>query len=199
MRKFLNTILASVIFVIILFFIYFFHVTFLRVDVVFYSAILDALLAAGLSAIIIYLAKFFGALGLYEKFLLICIWVLAGYAFAISVPTVLDRSLSFYILEKLQQRGGGIQMARMPDVFTNEYMKEHRLVDVRLTEQAQSGTIEIKDGCVKLTPKGERIASMSRFFRLHLLPKKRLLMGEYTDDLTNPFRNSIETPDSLCQ
>ena len=199
MRKFLNTILASVIFVIILFFIYFFHVTFLRVDVVFYSAILDALLAAGLSAVIIYLVKFFGALGLYEKFLLISIWVLAGYAFAISVPTVLDRSLSFYILEKLQQRGGGIQMARMPDVFTNEYMKEHRLVDVRLTEQAQSGTIEIKDGCVKLTPKGERIASMSRFFRLHLLPKKRLLMGEYTDDLTNPFRNSIETPDYLCQ
>ena len=199
MRKFLNTILASVIFVIILFFIYFIHVTFLRVDVVFYSAILDALLAAGLSAIIIYLVKFFGALGLYEKFLLICIWVLAGYAFAISVPTVLDRSLSFYILEKLQQRGGGIQMARMPDVFTNEYMKEHRLVDVRLTEQAQSGTIEIKDGCVKLTPKGERIASVSRFFRLHLLPKKRLLMGEYTDDLTNPFRNSIETPDYLCQ
>ncbi len=199
MRKFLNTILASVIFVIILFFIYFFHVTFLRVDVVFYSAILDALLAAGLSAIIIYLVKFFGALGLYEKFLLICIWVLAGYAFAISVPTVLDRSLSFYILEKLQQRGGGIQTARMPDVFTNEYMKEHRLVDVRLTEQAQSGTSEIKDGCVKLTPKGERIASMSRFFRLHLLPKKRLLMGEYTDDLTNPFRNSIETPDYLCQ
>ena len=199
MRKFLNTILASVIFVIILFFIYFFHVTFLRVDVVFYSAILDALLAAGLSAIVIYLVKFFGALGLYEKFLLISIWVLAGYAFAISVPTVLDRSLSFYILEKLQQRGGGIQMARMSDVFTNEYMKEHRLVDVRLTEQAQSGTIEIKDGCVKLTPKGERIASMSRFFRLHLLPKKRLLMGEYTDDLTNPFRNSIETPDYLCQ
>lgn len=199
MRKFLNTILASVIFVIILFFIYFIHVTFLRVDVVFYSAILDALLAAGLSAIIIYLVKFFGALGLYEKFLLVSIWVLAGYAFAISVPTVLDRSLSFYILEKLQQRGGGIQMARMPDVFTNEYMKEHRLVDVRLTEQAQSGTIEIKDGCVKLTPKGERIASMSRFFRLHLLPKKRLLMGEYTDDLTNPFRNSIETPDYLCQ
>lgn len=199
MRKFLNTILASVIFVFILFIIYFIHVTFLRVDVVFYSAILDALLAAGLSAVIIYLVKFFGALGLYEKFLLISIWVLAGYAFAISVPTVLDRSLSFYILEKLQQRGGGIQMARMPDVFTNEYMKEHRLVDVRLTEQAQSGTIEIKDGCVKLTPKGERIASMSRFFRLHLLPKKRLLMGEYTDDLTNPFRNSIETPDYLCQ
>jgi len=196
--KFIKTLLASLIFVFILFVVYFVHVTFLRVDVVFYAAIVDALLAAGLSAIIIYLFKFFGVLGLYEKFLLICIWVLAGYAFAISVPTVIDRSLSFYILEKLQQRGGGIQMARMPDVFTQEYMKEHRLVDVRLTEQAQSGTIEIVDGCVKLTPKGKRIASVSRFFRLHLLPKRRLLMGEYSDDLTNPFRNSVEAPDYLC-
>ena len=197
--KFLVTILASLIFIFILFFVYFIHVNFLRVDVVFYSAILDALLAAALSGVIIYSSKFFGVLGFYEKFLLVCIWALAGYAFAISVPTVLDRSLSFYILEKLQQRGGGIQVARMPDVFTQEYMKEHRLVDVRLTEQAQSGTIEIIDGCVRLTPKGERIASVSRFFRLHLLPKKRLLMGEYTDDLTNPFRNSIEAPDYLCK
>ena len=197
--KLIKTLLASMFFVFILFIIYFIHVTFLRVNVVFYAAIIDALLAVALSAIIIFLFKFFSILGLYEKFLLICVWVLAGYAFAISVPTVLDRSLSFYILEKLQQRGGGIQMARMPDVFSQEYMKEHRLVDVRLTEQVQSGTVEIVDGCVKLTPKGEQIASISRFFRLHLLPKKRLLMGEYTDDLTNPFRNSIEAADYLCK
>ena len=199
MMKLFKTLLASLFFVFILFVIYFIHVTFIRVNVVFYAAIMDALLASCLSAFVIYLFKFFGVLGLYEKFLLICIWILAGYAFAISVPTVLDRSLSFYILEKLQQRGGGIQMVRMSDVFTQEYMKEHRLVDVRLTEQIQSGTIEIVDGCVKLTPKGEKIASASRFFRLHLLPKKRLLMGEYTDDLTNPFRDSIETPNYLCQ
>jgi len=197
--KFVKTLVASLIFVFILFIVYFIHISFLRVDVVFYSAIIDALLAAGFAAAIIFLFKFFASLGLYEKFLRICIWVLVGYAFAISMPTVIDRSLSFYILEKLQQRGGGIQMARMSDVFTREYMKEHRLVDVRLTEQVQSGTIDIVDGCVKLTPKGEKIASVSRFFRQHFLPKKRLLMGEYTDDLTNPFRNSIETPDYLCQ
>ena len=52
--KFLVTILASLIFIFILFFVYFIHVNFLRVDVVFYSAILDALLAAALSGVIIY-------------------------------------------------------------------------------------------------------------------------------------------------
>jgi hypothetical protein len=84
-------------------------------------------------------------------------------------------------------------------VFTQEYVKEHRLLDVRLTEQQQSGTVIIKDGCVKLTAWGQTLASSSRFFRNHLLPKQRLLMGTYSDDLTDPFRNSPAKVDYLCQ
>jgi hypothetical protein len=115
------------------------------------------------------------------------------------VPAVLDRSLSFYILEKLQQRGGGIQQARFAEIFTQEYVKEHRLVDVRLTEQMESGTIKIDNGCVRLTAKGDRLATFSRFFRTHLLPKRRLLMGQYSDDLTDPFRHSATQVDYLCK
>jgi hypothetical protein len=115
------------------------------------------------------------------------------------VPTVIDRSLSFYILEKLQQRGGGILQSRFAEVFTQEYLKEDRLVDVRLTEQLQSGTIRIENGCVQLTPKGDNLASFSRYFRAHLLPKQRLLLGTYSDDLTDPFRHSTMQVDYLCQ
>lgn len=114
-------------------------------------------------------------------------------------PTVIDRSLSFYILEKIQQRGGGIQLDSFEQVFTQEYLKEHRLVDVRLTEQQSSGTIMIQDGCVKLTERGKRLASFSRYFRQNFLPKQRLLMGEYTDDLTDPFRNSEKLFNYECQ
>lgn len=94
---------------------------------------------------------------------LLVIWLLGAYLFAISIPTVLDRSLSFYILEKLQQRGGGIREDALQQVFTDEYMREHHLIEVRLTEQLQSGTIYIHNGCVKLTDRGERLASFSRF------------------------------------
>ena len=73
------------------------------------------------------------------------------------------------------------------------------LVDVRLTEQQQSGTVEIIDGCVKLTEWGQTIATSSRYFRAHFLPKQRLLMGKYSDDLTDPFRNSVERVDYTCQ
>ena len=84
-------------------------------------------------------------------------------------------------------------------MFTLEYAKEHRLADVRLTEQLASGTIWVENGCVHLTPKGNALADFSRFFRAHLLPKQRLLMGQYSDDLTHPLRDSEVHVDYLCQ
>jgi hypothetical protein len=175
------------------------HMRYFGVDVVFYSSLLDAGIAVVLAGVLLWSVRAFVVFNPFEKLELVFIWVLAGYAFAISVPTVIDRSLSFYILEKLQQRGGGIREDAFDRVFTQEYMKEHRLVDIRLTEQEQSGTVVIRQGCVKLTPKGEALADFSRFYRRHLLPKKRLILNGYTDDLTDPFRRSDANVDYTCQ
>jgi len=197
--KYLKLVVATVVYAILLLAIYVLHVRYVPVNVVFYSAILDAVLATILAITLVATVRWFKVFTRFETLQLCCIWLLLGYSFAISVPTVIDRSLSFYILEKLQQRGGGIKLSAFDDVFTQEYVKEHRLVDVRLTEQPQSGTVEIKDGCVKLTAWGQTIASSSRYFRAHFLPKQRLLMGKYSDDLTDPFRNSVERVDYRCQ
>ena len=197
--KYLKFVIATAVYTLLLLVIYVLHVRYVPVNVVFYSAILDAVLATILAAALIATVRWFKVFTRFETLQLCCIWLLLGYSFAISVPTVIDRSLSFYILEKLQQRGGGIKLDAFDQVFTQEYVKEHRLVDVRLTEQQQSGTVEIKDGCVKLTAWGQTIASSSRYFRAHFLPKQRLLMGKYSDDLTDPFRNSVERTDYRCQ
>jgi hypothetical protein len=164
--------------------------------VVFYTAMVDGVIASLLMLIVLSVMKVFNT---FEKFLLICIFLLIGYSIAISLPTVIDRSLSIYILEKIQQRGGGIKLDSFEEVFTKEYVKEHRLVDVRLTEQVQSGTITIENGCVKITEKGKNITKFSRYFRIHFLPKRRLLMGQYSDDLTDPFRNSSPSTNYQCQ
>jgi hypothetical protein len=197
--KYLKLVIATAVYAALLLAIYVLHVRYVPVNVVFYSAILDAVFAMILAIILVATVRWFKVFTRFETLQLCCIWLLLGYSFAISVPTVIDRSLSFYILEKLQQRGGGIKLDAFDQVFTQEYVKEHRLVDVRLTEQQQSGTIEIKDGCVKLTAWGQTIASSSRYFRAHFLPKQRLLMGKYSDDLTDPFRNSVERVDYRCQ
>lgn len=197
--KFKKAFLASALFVLILAAIYYIHVQYFNVDVVFYAAIFDGILSAIITTVLLFLLPIFRVFNNFEKFQLSLLWVVVAYALAISVPTVIDRSLSFYILEKLAQRGGTIRESSFEDVFTKEYMKEHRLVDVRLTEQEQSGTITITNNCVALTEKGAFIASMSRAFRQHLLPKHRLLMGTYTDALTDPFRQSAVSPDYACK
>lgn len=198
MKKIRQSVAATGFFIVSLVAVYIIHIKIFYVDVIFYAAILDAFIATALSAAILFGTAYFTTLNGFEKLQLTAIWLLAGYAFAISVPTVIDRSLSFYILEKLDQRGGGIRSDQFENVFTKEYMNEYRLVDVRLTEQEQSGTIVIEDGCVILTPKGRFIASISSYFRHHLLPKKRLLRGEYTDVLTDPFKNSTSMPSYRC-
>lgn len=190
---------ASTFFMALACLIYWIDISFFRVNVVFYSAILDGVLAAAIAGLAIWRMRVFAVFGSFEKVQMVLIWLLTAYVLAISVPTVIDRSLSFYILEKLQQRGGGIQQSRFAEVFTQEYLKEDRLVDVRLTEQLQSGTIRIENGCVQLTPKGDRLATFSSYFRAHLLPKQRLLLDNYSDDLTNPFRHSTTEVDYLCQ
>ncbi len=196
--KYLKAITASIIFLVILVVLYTVHIKYFRVDVVFYSAIIDCLLATSLSAGLLFTIRYFDVFNNFEKMQMVAVWILAGYALSISVPTVIDRSLSFYILEKIQQRGGGIKFSNFEDVFVKEYLKEHRLVDVRLTEQRSSGTIVIQNGCVKLTERGKKIATFSRYFRQNLLPKQRLLMGEYTDDLTDPFRDGESMGDYSC-
>ena len=197
--KLIRAILASVLFAVVLIVAYGIHVTYFRVDFVFYAAIADGIIAAAIAGILLLTIGYFRILSGFEKLQLIVIWLISGYAIAISVPAVIDRSLSFYILEKLQQRGGGIKQDSFEQIFTQEYVKEHRLVDVRLTEQLQSGTIIIENGCVKLTEKGERVANFSRYFRKHWLPKERLLMGKYADDLIDPFRSSTASPNYACK
>ena len=197
--KYLKLLTATVLYGLALLCIYLIHISYFKVGVVFYSAILDAVIAAVVALGFGLSIKWFRVFTVFETLQLVCIWLLLGYSFAISVPTVIDRSLSFYILEKLQQRGGGIKLDAFDQVFTQEYVKEHRLVDVRLTEQQQSGTVVIQDGCVKLTPWGQTLATSSRYFRNHFLPKQRLLMGKYSDELTDPFRNSANKVDYLCK
>ena len=196
--KLTRTATASAVFLLVLALVDALHARFLHVDVVFYAALLDVVVAAALVALWLWRGRFFAVLQAFEKLQLLLIWLLTGYALAISVPTVIDRSLSFYLLEKLAQRGGAIRQDAFAGIFIDEYLPEHRLVDVRLTEQLQSGTIVIEAGCVRLTPWGRRLSSFSLEFRRRFLPRRRLLMGEYSDDLTDTFRQGGAAPDYRC-
>ena len=189
--KLLQIIVSSIVFVVLLAIIYIIHIWYFPVQVIFYSAILDGVLAAILTGLLFFVARRRKSLLTGTEILLtVAVWLLCAYSLAISVPTVLDRSLSFYILEKIQQRGGGVEADALKDIFITEFIPESRLMDVRMTEQLQSGTVVLEDGCLKLTGWGNTLASFSRYFRMNFLAKHRLLANEYTDALVDPFRDS---------
>lgn len=198
--KFFLLLISLFVYVVFLIISYLIAINFFYVDVVFYTSIYCVLISAVFFSILIYFTKIYKIYSSFEKFQILLLCLSCGYAIAISVPTVIDRSLSFYILEKLNQRGGGVQLSKFNYIFTQEYMREHKLVDVRLTEQSVSGTIFIdhKNDCVRITEKGIMLAHFSRLFRKYFLPKKRLLLNEYTDILLDPFSRSDENPDYLC-
>lgn len=197
--KIKHAIISTFFFLALLITIYIAHIKFLNVNVIFYASIADMLITAAIMGLILFTPSLFQSLTKFEKSQLIIIWLSIGYSLVISIPTVIDRSLSFYLLEKLQQRDGGIKLSAFEDVFSKEYIKEYHLIDVRITEQIESGTIVLDRGCVKLTPKGETIAEFSSSFRRNLLPKKRLLMGNYSDDLTHPLKNDTYETSYKCK
>jgi len=186
--KYLRMLLGMGLYIVILSCVWVIYVNYINIDVVFYSALWAATISLIIYAAIVNSLPVLGGLSQFEKFQHLISCALLGYILAISVPTVIDRSLSFYILEKLQQRGGEIKLNNFEQVFTKEYVKEYRVIDARLTEQLESGTIQIQNGSVKLTKKGNNLASFGQMFRRNFLPKHRLLMGKYSDDLTNPFK-----------
>jgi hypothetical protein len=192
-------IVVTLLYITILFSTYYLHITFFNVDVVFYDAVIDVVVAALILIIFIFKLKYFELFTFFEKAQASIIMLLLGYALAITVPTVIDRSLSFYILEKIEQQGGGIKYSSINDIFTEDYLVEHRLMDIRITEQIESGTIKFIDSCIVLTDRGRYLSSFSRFFRKNFLPKKRLIQGKYTDDLVDPFSNGSNLKKYSCQ
>jgi hypothetical protein len=174
------------------------HFRFFPVHVVLYDSLLDMGIAGLAMLMLCIMLRQFLPLTSSEAVLTIALGAALAINYAIAVPTIIDRSLSIYILEKLAQRGGSIQYAAFDDIIIKEFVPEHHLVDIRLTEQLNSGTISILNGCVRLTRRGKLIAQFSKFFRNNILPKKREIMGSFTDALTDPFRNSKKIVDSDC-
>lgn len=176
------------------------HFQFLPVRVVLYDALVDVTVALVITGILtLAIRPLRSRLSSIERVQAIIIGGLLCTLYAFVGPTIIDRSLSVYILEKLDQRGGGVRADAMPRIFVDEYMKEYRLTDIRITEQLNSGTVRIADGCLYLTALGKATIAFTQFYRAHILPKKREIMGSYTDVLTDPFRNSVQDVDYKCR
>mgnify|MGYP005639763607 FL=1 len=197
-NKFLLLISSLFLYFVILLLVYLVHINFFQVEVILYSAILDSFIAL----LIFFAFSFFYKsiiINSFEFLLIMIVLILFGYSFSITLPAVIDRSLSFYFLEKIEQHNGAIQQSSMRDIFIDDYIDEYKLVEIRITEQLESGTIQIVDSCIYLTQRGHMVAKFSNFFRKNFLAKNRLILEEYSNHLTDPLKKSQINKEYLCQ
>jgi hypothetical protein len=190
MCKILKSFFYAISFFVVFIATYCIHVYFFNVNVVLYSSLLDILIAA---LIFLFISNKFSLFSYFTKIefiLLLVISIQFSYIFCITLPTIIDRSLSIYLLEKIDQRGGSIQKDKISNIIISEYLTEHHVSDVRITEQLNSGTIVKDDNCLYLTKKGRVVVRFTQFFRKNLLPKHRLIGDSYSDALINPLKES---------
>ena len=167
--------------------------------VIFYSSLIDSVIALIIFFGLYNSINFFKHITNFESSLIILLLFFIGYSFSISLPTVIDRSLSFYFLEKIRQHDGAINKTAMKQMFIDDYMDEYKLVEMRLTEQLKSGTIELKGNCIVLTKRGYLVTTFSDFFRKNFLANKRLILDSYSDQLTDPLKDSKINNEYLCK
>jgi len=172
--KIMNSMLYGLLFLVLLIIIYFIHINYFKIDVVFYAALSDVCISIFLIALVLFFIDKKSAFSKFEKLLLVIIFSLIGYILSMSIPALIDRSLSFYMLEKVQQSHSGIDRKKFDELFIKDFVQQYNMIDVRLTEQLISGTIFIENDCVKLTTKGQIIAEFSSNFRRHWLQVDRL-------------------------
>lgn len=166
----------------------FVHFQTLPVSVILYACVVDAFLASLLvGGVYWFFWRDRSKLLITEKALVFISSNLLILFYAVMGPTVIDRSLSIYIIEKIDYRGGEVAADAMKDIILIEFMDEYMVADVRMTEQVASGTVNNIDGCLKLTSRGNRIAAFTRFYRHNFLPQKRIIDGVVTNALTDPL------------
>ncbi len=200
LRKWTDIAVICLAMLVVFFVVNIIHFRFFEVSVILYSCIVDIIIAA---VIVVPIAYWYyknkrQTLNSIEFSMAFLLASSALTLYAVMGPTVIDRSLSIYIVEKLNQRGGDVAFDAFEDIFVKEYMPEYSLVDVRLTEQFASGTVRRDGECVVLTERGKSLANFMNGYRRLLLPRKRNLMGEITDRLTRPFDNTEQVVDVSC-
>ena len=93
-----------------------------------------------------------------------------GMLYLLLIPTVLDRSLSVYMLSQLQHETPVNSDALASTVQAN-YFDDYNVITTRLIEQSVSGNIQVDGDHVLITPRGEGIVTLTENYRKLLASK----------------------------
>lgn len=97
--------------------------------------------------------------------------VSAGSLYVVAVPTVIDRSLSIYILSKLELHQA-VTAEELGRSVQQDYFADYDVIPTRLEEQQISGNVASVNGSLAITVQGSRIVALTTWY-------KKLLDSKY--------------------
>lgn len=82
--------------------------------------------------------------------------------FLITFPVTFDRSITMFLLSRIERQDGQLTAPMLEQLFVREYLGDMRQIDRRVAEQALSGNIRVDRGRIHITPQGTRLLEGGR-------------------------------------
>ncbi|WP_062732905.1 hypothetical protein [Sphingobium abikonense] len=83
-------------------------------------------------------------------------------SFLIVFPVTFDRSITMFLLARIERQDGQLDPSGLEQVFVRQYLGDLRQIDRRIAEQSLSGTIRVERGRIHITPQGRRLLEGAR-------------------------------------
>ena len=125
----------------------------------FFMGVAYCLAASILSFSIAFIAKLFvSEINTYDCIIIALTTFSISLLFFTHVPVTADRSVSIYLLARLDASGKvGLSESEINQALINDYIIKRQATRKRLTEQAEVGTINSNNGVYTLSEKGRRL------------------------------------------
>jgi hypothetical protein len=84
--------------------------------------------------------------------------------FLVLLPVTVDRSISVFLLARIEQEDGHLTTSALDRLFRDAYLTDLRQIDRRVSEQILSGNISVDaTGHIRMTPRGHAFLAFSRY------------------------------------
>ena len=175
----------------------FIYVRIYEIKVVLYSVLISSLISLLIILLIFLKLTYFRIFSKFEAFLFFILLMFTGSLYSLSIPTIVERSLTIYMLEKIKYSQNGIHVNDLEGSILQDYIIEHKVIQKRLSEQTISGTISLgQDNCVRLTKAGSFTLFLIDAYRGNFLPLRIVKLREDDPDLSAV--NKIDYLNSKC-
>ena len=83
-------------------------------------------------------------------------------SFLIVFPVTFDRSITMFLLARIERQDGQLDAAGLEQVYVRQYLGDMRQIDRRIAEQSLSGNIRVDQGRIHITPQGRKLLDGAR-------------------------------------